>query len=256
MDAEPHPSAAKREADEDFHPERFAAWQQLLAEFIGTAFLLMAMVGAGIQASAGSATVSDLGLLGISLATGLSLFVLIPTFGHVSGAHFNPVVSLVMALRRDITPIMAALYTVAQCAGGFVGLWIAHAMFKADIFQIATSARSGFGMWLAEFMCTAGLLLVILNTSRAAPHATPAAVGLFIFAAFWFTASTAFANPAATLARTFTNTLSGIRPADMGQFIASQYLGALFAWALNTFALQPQDDATPTPFSANKPLLG
>jgi glycerol uptake facilitator-like aquaporin len=187
------------------------------------------VIGSGIMAQRLSGGTVALALLGNSLATGAILPVLILVFGPVSGAHFNPAVSLAFALQKSIGWDIAALYVACQIAGGLAGTWIAHAMFDLPILQVSTTVRSGAGQWLAEAVAAFGLLLTILGCVARAPGATPYAVGLYITAAYWFTASTSFANPAVTIARAWSETFAGIAPGGVAAFIAAQLLGALLA---------------------------
>lgn len=200
--------------------------RQLFAEALGTALLVAAVVGSGIMAETLTADTA-VALLANTLATGAALVVLISLFGPVSGAHFNPAVTLVMALRGEIAAPLALAYVVAQCAGGIAGTLLAHAMFELPLLQASTHLRSGPAQWLAEGVATFALLLTILGGLRSRPEALPWLVALTIVAAYWFTASTSFANPAVTLARAFTDTFSGIRPADAPAFVAAQIAGAL-----------------------------
>jgi glycerol uptake facilitator-like aquaporin len=206
--------------------------QRLGAEALGTAFLLATVVGSGVMAERLAGGNQALALLGNTLATGAILVVLILACGPISGAHFNPAVTMVFALRREIGLRVAALYVVAQVAGGVAGVVVAHAMFELPIVQLGVHARTGAGQWIAEAVATAGLVLTILGCLRRRPDAVPYAVGLYITAAYWFTASTSFANPAVTLARSLTTTFSGIRPIDAPAFIAVQTATALAALAL------------------------
>jgi glycerol uptake facilitator-like aquaporin len=203
--------------------------QRLAAEALGTAFLLAAVVGSGIMAQRLAGGNVALALLGNTLPTGAILVVLITIFGPVSGAHLNPAVSLAFALRGELPWRQAGGYLVAQLAGGIVGVWAAHAMFGLPLWQVSTTVRSDVGQWIAEFVATFGLLLTIFGCVARAPGAVAWAVGLYITSAYWFTASTSFANPAVTLARALTDTFAGIAPAGAPAFIAAQLLGALAA---------------------------
>lgn len=206
--------------------------RQLAAEFIGTLFLLAAVIGSGIMGEALAGGNDAIALLGNTAATGAMLAVLITVFGPISGAHFNPAVTLAFLLRREIAGSLAAAYIVAQVLGGLAGMALAHAMFDLDLLQSATKARSGAGQWLAEGVATFGLLATILGTLRTRPSAVPAMVGLYITAGYWFTASTSFANPAVTLARAWTDTFAGILPAHAPAFVGAQLVGAAAAVAL------------------------
>ncbi|TLY52687.1 MAG: aquaporin family protein [Gammaproteobacteria bacterium] len=203
----------------------------LLAEGLGTAALLAIVVGSGHmgeQLAQGNAAVA---LLANSLATGAGLYVLITLLAPVSGAHFNPVVSATMCWRGELSLRKAAGYIVTQFIGAIIGVVIAHAMFDLPLLQAGTHARSGAGQWLSEIVATAGLLATILLAQRARSTQIPALVGSYITAAYWFTASTSFANPAVTLARALTDTFAGIRPADVAGFIAAQCIGAIIVIA-------------------------
>ena len=204
----------------------------LAAEFIGTLFLLTAVVGSGIMGEALAGGNDAIALLGNTAATGAMLAVLITVFGPISGAHFNPAVTLAFVLRREIAGGLAVAYVIAQVLGGLAGMMLAHAMFDLDLLQSATKARAGAGQWLAEGVATFGLVATILGTLRARPSAVPAMVGLYITAGYWFTASTSFANPAVTLARAWTDTFSGILPAHAPAFVLAQLVGAAAAVAL------------------------
>jgi glycerol uptake facilitator-like aquaporin len=206
--------------------------QRTVAEFLGTAFLLAAVVGSGIMAVKLAGGNGALALLCNTIPTGAILTVLILTLGPVSGAHFNPAVSLAAALRGDMTASSTALYIGAQLTGAILGVWAAHLMFELPVLQISLTTRSGFGQWLAEAIATFGLLLTILGCSARSPTAIPYAVGLYITSAYWFTASTSFANPAVTIARSLSDTFAGIAPAGAIAFIAAQLLGMLAAVAL------------------------
>jgi glycerol uptake facilitator-like aquaporin len=203
--------------------------QRLAAEALGTAFLLAAVVGSGIMAQRLAGGNVALALLGNTLPTGAILVVLILIFGPVSGAHFNPAVSLAFALRRQLPWPEAGGYLAAQIAGAVVGVWAAHVMFGLPIWQLATTERIGFAQGFAEFIATFGLLLTIFGCVARAPGAVAYAVGLYITAAYWFTASTSFANPAVTVARAMSDTFAGIAPAGVPAFILAQLVGAVAA---------------------------
>jgi glycerol uptake facilitator-like aquaporin len=200
----------------------------LAAETLGTLLLLATVVGSGIMAERLTGD-GALALLCNTLATGAILFVLIIVFAPISGAHFNPAVTLTVFLDRHIGPRRAFAYVLAQIAGGVLGVFLAHAMFGSAIFAWGVKTRSGLGQWLSEGVATFGLVLTILNLQRARLETVAAAVALYIVAAYWFTASTSFANPAVTLARSLTPSFSGIRPADAPFFILAQLTGALLA---------------------------
>jgi glycerol uptake facilitator-like aquaporin len=206
--------------------------RRLAAEALGTAFLLAAVVGSGIMAQRLSAGNDALALLGNTLPTGAILVVLILIFGPVSGAHLNPAVSVALALRRNLPWQDATAYIAAQIIGGVIGVWIAHLMFELPVWQISLHARGGAGQLLAECVATFGLLLTIFGCSAKAPAAIPFAVGLYITSAYWFTASTSFANPAVTIARALSDTFAGIAPDGVAAFIAAQIAGMLAAVAL------------------------
>lgn len=190
--------------------------------------LVGTVVGSGIMADRLTDDVA-LALLANAVATGAILMVLIVCLGPVSGAHFNPAVTLAMAVRRAMAPRDAALYGVSQIAGGIIGTLVAHAMFELPMAQIATTVRSGHGQWLAEAVAAFGLVFTILASLRVRPDAVPWMVGLYITAAYWFTASTSFANPAVAVARSLSDTFSGIRPLDLPAFIAAECVGAVLA---------------------------
>lgn len=216
--------------------------RRLIAEFSGTAFLVATVVGSGIMAESLTRDTA-LALLANSLATGAILVVLITVFGPVSGAHFNPAVSLAFALRREITAADALLYIAAQFAGGIAGTIVAQLMFALPAIDTSIKVRSGGGTLLAEAVATFGLLLTILGAMRTAKQAIPWLVGLYIVAAYWFTASTSFANPAVTVARALSNTFAGIAPASVPAFILFQLLGALAALALARMLFGKPGDA-------------
>jgi glycerol uptake facilitator-like aquaporin len=202
--------------------------RRLAAETLGTAALVATVVGSGIMADrlSDDAAVS---LIGNTLPTGAILVVLIATLGPISGAHFNPAVTLVFALRREIATNAALAYAAAQIAGGIAGTLLAHAMFELPILQFSTTVRTGAGQWLAEAVAAFGLIFTILAGLRFRADAIPWLVGLYITAAYWFTASTSFANPAVAIARALSDTFAGIRPADLPGFIAAELFGALIA---------------------------
>lgn len=210
----------------------FSLSRRLASEALGAALLLAVVVGSGIMGARLSGGNEALALLGNTLATGSALVVLIALFGPISGAQFNPAVTLVFFLRREIGAKAAAAYVAMQLLGAVVGVWLAHAMFAEPILQVSTRLRDGPAQGLSEAIATFGLVGVILGTLRFRPTFTPAAVGLYIVAAYWFTASTAFANPAVTLARALSDTFAGIAPSSAPLFIAAQFAGALAALAL------------------------
>jgi glycerol uptake facilitator-like aquaporin len=203
--------------------------QRCVAECLGTAFLLAAVVGSGIMAARLAGGNGALALLCNTLATGAILSVLILTFGPISGAHFNPAVSLAMLLRGTLPAKAAAIYIGAQVVGAILGVWAAHLMFELPIWQLSGTVRTGPGQWLAEAVATFGLLLTIFGCIACTPAAVPYAVGLYITSAYWFTASTSFANPAVTIARALSDTFAGIEPAGVTAFIVAQLVGMLAA---------------------------
>ena len=207
--------------------------RRLVAEGLGTAFLLAAVVGSGIMAARLAGGNGALALLCNTLPTGAMLTVLILTFAPVSGAHFNPAVSIAAALRSEMPASVAAAYIGAQVLGGILGVWAAHLMFELPLWQVSITARTGQGQWLAEAVATFGLLLTIIGCGARAPAAVPYAVGLYITAAYWFTASTSFANPAVTIARSLSDTFAGIAPAGVAAFVGAQLAGMLAAVTLS-----------------------
>jgi len=216
--------------------------RKLVAEFLGTLLLLATVVGSGImgeQLAGGNVAIA---LLGNTIATGAILVVLILAFGPLSGAHFNPAVTLAFLMRREIAPGVALLYVLAQIVGGLTGALAAHAMFELPLIQISETARSGPAQWFAEWVATFGLVATILATLRFRPEAVAYAVGLFITAGYWFTASTSFANPAVTIARSFTDTFSGIAPGHAPAFILAQLAGAASAMLVFAWLLRPAPD--------------
>jgi glycerol uptake facilitator-like aquaporin len=211
---------------------RFSLYARMTAEFVGTAFLLAAVVGSGIMGDRLSGGNVAIALLANTIATGAALVALILTFGPISGAHFNPAVTLAGASQHGIPWVEVPGYTVAQILGAYVGVMCAHLMFALPLFSASRHARSGISQVFSEFIATFGLLSVIWGCSRLRSSVVPFAVGAYITAAYWFTASTSFANPAVTLARAATDTFSGIRPVDALGFIAAQLVGAAAATAL------------------------
>lgn len=209
--------------------QRFNLARRLAAEGLGTALLVAAVIGSGIMAAKLAGGNAALALLCNTIATGAILVVIITILAPVSGAHFNPAVSLVALLRGELDRGTALAYVLVQIAGGSVGALFAHLMFGLDPLQLSTTSRTGFPQWLAEFVATFGLLLTILGCVRFKPEAIPTAVGLYIVSAYWFTASTSFANPAVTIARSLSDTFAGIAPADVPGFIVAQILGAVAA---------------------------
>lgn len=203
--------------------------RRIVSECVGTAFLLAVVVGSGIMGERLAAGNDAIALLGNTIATGAGLVVLIRIFGPVSGAHFNPAVTLAFLLRREIDRPTATGYVAAQLAGAVLGVWAAHAMFAEPLLQISTKLRESPAQGFAEFVATFGLLGTIFGTQRSQPEFTPVAVGLYITAAYWFTASTSFANPAVTLARSLSDTFAGIAPASVPLFIGGQLVGTLAA---------------------------
>jgi glycerol uptake facilitator-like aquaporin len=200
--------------------------RRVLAEGLGSFFLFACVIGSGIMADHLSGGNDAVALLGNTLATGAILFVLITMLGPISGAHFNPAVSLVAASRRELRWTDVAAYIAAQFAFGILGAWVAHLMFDLPTLQLSLKARTGLGQWTGEFVATFGLILTILGTVKHRPQWVPASVALYITAAYWFTSSTSFANPAITIARSLSDTFAGIAPEDVPGFVAAQLLGA------------------------------
>ena len=203
--------------------------RRVVAEGIGSFFLFACVIGSGIMAEHLSRGNDAVALLGNTLATGAMLFVLITMLGPVSGAHLNPAVSLVATSRGELRWTDAAAYIVAQLAFGILGAWAAHLMFDLPTLQLSVKARTGLGQWTGEAVATFGLILTVLGTVRHRPEWVPASVALYITAAYWFTSSTSFANPAITVARSLSDTFAGIAPHDVPPFIASQLIGAALA---------------------------
>jgi glycerol uptake facilitator-like aquaporin len=212
--------------------------RRLAAEALGTALLLATVIGSGVMGERLAAGNMAVALLANSIATGAMLFVLIAALGPLSGAHFNPAVTLAMAVRREIAVRDALLYAAVQCAAALAGVMLAHAMFDLPLLQESAKLRSGPGQWIAEAVATGGLVVTILGTRHQPGHVAPA-VALYITAAYWFTASTSFANPAVTLARSFSDTFAGIAPSTMPAFIAVQFAAALAAGALCAWLFRP-----------------
>lgn len=215
--------------------------RRLAAEFVGTAFLLATVIGSGVMAETLSPANHGVALLGNTIATGAILAVLILIYGPVSGAHFNPAVTLAFALRREIAPGDAAAYLAVQVAGALTGAVLAHLMFDLPALFASGQARTGPGQWLGEAVATFSLLAAIFGCLRWRPDAVPWAVGLVIAAGYWYTSSTSFANPAVTVARSFTDTFSGIAPAHAPAFIAAQLAGAAAAVLFFRWLLAPAD---------------
>jgi glycerol uptake facilitator-like aquaporin len=213
--------------------------RRLAAEGVGAFFLFACVIGSGIMAQNLAAGNDALALLGNTLATGAMLFVLITVLGPISGAHMNPAVSLVAAARRELSWGDAAAYILVQLAFGILGAFAAHLMFSLPTLQLSVKARTGLGQWAGEFIATFGLILTILGTVRFRERWVPATVALYITAAYWFTSSTSFANPAITVARSLTNTFAGIAPHDVPLFIVAQLLGAMSGALLARFLFDP-----------------
>jgi glycerol uptake facilitator-like aquaporin len=219
--------------------------RRLVAEALGTALLVAAVVGSGIMAER-LTTDTALALLGNTLPTGAILVVLISILGPISGAHFNPAVTMVFALKCELTPRAAIGYVLAQIAGGIAGAIVAHLMFGLPLWDISLKARSGGAQWLAEGVAAFGLLATILGGLKFNRPAIPWLVGLYITAAYWFTSSTSFANPAVAIARSLTNTFSGIRPIDVPAFIGAELTGALVALMLMNWLLRSEGERNVT----------
>ncbi len=226
--------------------------RRLAAEALGTALLVTTVVGSGIMAQTLTKDIA-LALLGNTIATGAMLVVLITILGPISGAHFNPAVSLVFAIKGDLDRRDAMLYAAAQIVGGIAGTIAAHLMFVLPVLAASQHIRTGGAQWFAEWVATFGLLITILAGIRFAQSAVPWLVGLYITAAYWFTASTSFANPAVAIARSLTDTFSGIRPVDLPGFVGAQIAGALCALTLTGWLLRPPKNAA-IPLSAEARL--
>ncbi len=214
--------------------------QKLLAEGLGTAFLLIGVVGSGIMGETLAGGNIAIALLANAIATGCILYVIITTLGPLSGAHFNPVVTLAFLIRKDVDAATAIPFIAVQIVGGILGVWLTHVMFDLSVLQFSTTARTGAGQWTSEIFATLGLLFVIFGGIKSKPDAVPTLVALYITGAYWFTSSTSFANPAVTISRMFSDTFAGINPADAPMFIAMQMLGLGIA-ALILPRLFPRD---------------
>ncbi len=225
---------------------QFEMRRRLAAEALGTLILVMAVIGSGIMAEMLSGGNQAVALLCNTIATGAVLYVIITIFAPVSSAHFNPAVSLVMALHGGLAWRTALFYVAAQIAGGCLGAVLAHLMFGLDLVQLGTKARHGLGQWAGEFIATFGLIGTIFGCIRFKPEAIATAVGLYITSAYWFTASTSFANPAVTIARSLSDTFAGIAPADAPGFIAAELLGAFAAAWLFGWLFAPETPRKPS----------
>jgi glycerol uptake facilitator-like aquaporin len=224
--------------------------QRLGAEFLGSAFLLATVIGSGIMGERLAGGNVAIALLGNTIPTGAILFVLITMLGPISGAHFNPAVSAVFAIRKELPASEAVGYIVAQMLGALVGVLAAHLMFNEAPWQVSTKLRAGPSQWFSEWVATFGLVVVILLTLKANRAAVAASVGLYITAAYWFTASTSFANPAVTVARAWSETFAGIRPQDVAPFVLAQLVGALVATYVCSWLLAERN----APVSASEPV--
>jgi len=226
-------------------PAKFDLPRRLAAEALGTAILVATVVGSGIMAETLTRDVA-LALLGNTIATGAMLVVLVTILGPISGAHFNPAVTLVFALERGLSSRDALVYVAAQIIGGVAGAMIAHGMFELPLLQASLKVRSGGAQWFSEAVAAFGLIATILAGLRFARTSVPALVGLYITAAYWFTASTSFANPAVAIARSLSNTFSGIRPLDLPGFIAAELFGAVVAFVLMNWLLRAGEGSSMT----------
>jgi glycerol uptake facilitator-like aquaporin len=220
--------------------------RRLAAEGVGSFFLFVTVIGSGIMAEHLSRGNDAVALLGNTIATGAILFVLITMLGPISGAHMNPAVTLVAAFRRDLARRDAAAYMVVQLAFGILGAWAAHLMFDLPTLQLSVKARTGLGQWAGEAIATFGLILTIIGTVRHRPSWVPASVALYIVAAYWFTSSTSFANPAITIARSLSNSFAGIAPHDVPLFIVAQLVGAACGAALSCVLFDGPQATDPT----------
>lgn len=223
----------------------FSTSRKLFAELLGTALLLAIVVGSGIMGESLAGGNTAIALLGNTLATGAGLVVLITLLGPISGAHFNPVVTLAFAARRDISFLLAAGYVIVQVIGAVLGVFAANAMFGQAIIQVSAKLRDGPALAFSEAVATFGLMATIFGCIRFKPDFTPVAVGLYITSAYWFTASTSFANPAVTFARSLSNSFAGIAPISVPLFIAAQCAGAVVGVLVFGWLLRDQSDAKP-----------
>lgn len=219
----------------------FSVSQKLAAESLGAALLLAIVVGSGVMGENLAGGNDAIALLANTIATGAGLIVLIMIFGPVSGAHFNPAVTFAFLLRKEIAPQLAAAYVISQIVGAVFGVIVAHAMFDLELFQLSVQSRAGAGQALGELAATFGLVLTIFGALRFRPESVPVAVGLFITAGYWFTSSTSFANPAVTIARTLTDSFSGIYYGDAPAFLAAEFFGAALAAACAAWLFMPRD---------------
>lgn len=216
----------------------FSRAQRLGAEALGSFFLFATVVGSGIMAESLAGGNIAIALMGNTLATGAILFVLIAILAPISGAHFNPAVTFVMVLRKELSLFDGGLFVAMQLIGGLIGVWAAHIMFELPVFQLSEKARTGSGQWLGELIATFGLLFTILGTIRFRPDWLAPAVGLYISAGYWFTSSTSFANPAITVGRAFSNSFAGIAPANVIGFVTAQIAGAMLAWIVTRWLFE------------------
>jgi len=223
-------TATSASLEPPLHP--FTLSQRLFAEGLGTALLLAIVIGSGVMGERLADGNTAIALLGNTIATGAGLVVLITIFGPISGAHFNPAVTLVFAARRELAWRIALAYIAVQVVSGVLGVWVAHLMFEEPVLQISSKLRDGPAQGFSEAVATFGLIATILGSLRFRPEATPWMVGLYITAAYWFTASTSFANPAVTVARSLSDTFAGVAPASVALFIAAQLVGAAIATAV------------------------
>ena len=217
--------------------------RKLMAEWLGTFSLLATVIGSGIMAERLAGGNVAVALLGNTIPTGAILVVLILVFGPISGAHFNPAVTLSFAIRKEISVKLAGLFMAAQVIGGISGVLVAHVMFDNPLYDPSTTVRTGLGQWVGEFVATFGLVGTILGCIKARPEAVPYAVGLYITAAYWFTSSTSFANPAVTIARGFSDTFAGINPSHVLVFVGVQLVAAVLATLFFGWFLKEEDGA-------------
>lgn len=216
----------------------YSTLQKLASEFLGAAFLLATISGSGIMADMLSGGNIGLALLAHSICVGAILYVLITMLAPISGGHFNPAVTLAFFLRKEIVASMGCIYVVVQISGAISGVWLSHVMFEQEILQIGTKIRTGYGQFFGEVVATFGLVFIVFATLKARAEAVPAAVGLYIMAGIWFTSSTALCNPAVTIARSFTDTFTGMRPDDILPFIIAQLIGSVLACIVSMLMLK------------------